>query len=90
MTEETENKLKFIVPTEIPPHALAFIIDGVVQEVINTSDRFAAICLSDPVITYATGTSLMVGQTTYDAATKKFTHPDGTTEVADEFEIAEQ
>ena len=90
MTEETETKPKFIVPTEMPPHALAFVIDGVVQEVIHTSDRFAAICLSNPVIIHATGTSLVVGQTIFDEETKEFHNPDGSTHVAGEFALSEQ
>jgi hypothetical protein len=78
---------KFIVPTEPPPHAISYSLDGVVQEVIYTSDRFAAINLSEPVIAYATGVHVVIGRTKYDPETKTFTHPDGTTEVAEEFEL---
>lgn len=90
MTEDADTKLKFIVPTEMPPHEVAFVIDGVVQERIWVPDRFGAILLSDPMITYANGVSVVVGQTTYDPETKTFTHPDGTTEQAAQFEISEQ
>jgi hypothetical protein len=85
MTED--NKPQFIVPTELPPHAIAFIIDGVVEDVIHTSDRFAALTLSEPTIAYATGVHFVVGETTYDPATKIFTNPDGTTETAEEFVV---
>jgi hypothetical protein len=78
---------EFIVPTEPPPHAIAFVIDGVVEEVIYTHDRFAAINLSQPLIVYATGVHPIVGKTTYDANTKEFHNPNGSVEIAEEFEI---
>ena len=71
-----------------PPHTIAFVIDGVVRDVIATNDGFAAILLSEPTIAYANGVKEIhdhVGQTKYDAETGVFTHPDGTTEVADKF-----
>lgn len=41
----------------IPSHYIAFIIDGVVQQVIATDSRFAAIFLSNPTIVDVTGRS---------------------------------
>jgi hypothetical protein len=35
---------------QLPPVKLAFIIDGVVQDVLHTDDRLAAIFLSEPTI----------------------------------------
>jgi hypothetical protein len=46
----------FIVPTELPPHRIGFVLDGVVQDAIWVHDRFAAILLSDPIIINMTGT----------------------------------
>jgi hypothetical protein len=37
-------------PINIPSHYLAFIIDGVVQQVLAADSRFAAIFLSNPTI----------------------------------------
>lgn len=34
----------------LPPIRLAFVIDGVVQDIINTDERLAAILLSDPIV----------------------------------------
>ena len=34
----------------LPPRKIAFIIDGEVVELMNTTDRLAAILLSEPVI----------------------------------------
>jgi hypothetical protein len=34
----------------LPPVRLAFVIDGVVQDIINTDERLAAILLSDPIV----------------------------------------
>ena len=81
------NGTPYIVPTEPPPHAIAFIVDGVVEEVIRTSDRFAALLLSNPTVVYATGTHLTVSHTTFDATTNTFTNPNGTVEQPEEFEI---
>jgi hypothetical protein len=86
MSDEKES-LRFIIPTELPEHEIAFVIDGVVQERIWVPDRFAALLLSEPVITYTNGVNVVVGESTYDPETKTFTHPDGTTEQAKEFEI---
>lgn len=34
----------------LPPIRLAFILDGVVQDIINTDERLAAILLSEPLV----------------------------------------
>ena len=86
MSDNTRQH-QFLVPTDAPPHAIAFVIDGVVEEIIYTQDRFAAINLSQPLIVYATGTHPIVGQTTYDEDTKEFHNPNGTVETAEEFEF---
>ena len=36
--------------SELPPIRLAFILDGVVQDIINTDERLAAILLSEPLV----------------------------------------
>lgn len=85
MSDETTTATVTTIPN--PPHAIAFIIDGVVQDRAWFPDRLAAILLSNPTIVYATGIATITpGQTTYDPATKTFTHPDGTTEQADEYD----
>ena len=35
---------------ELPPVKIAFILDGVVQDILHTDDRLAAIFLSEPTI----------------------------------------
>lgn len=65
------------MPTELPPHAITFVLDGVAQDTIYTQDRFAAILLSNPVIVKTTGLQLIPGQTKYDASTGKFLNEDG-------------
>lgn len=35
---------------QLPPVKLAFILDGVVQDVLHTDDRLAAIFMSEPII----------------------------------------
>lgn len=65
------------------PHHLALIIDGVVQDVMFTDPRLAAILLSNPVVVDVTPSSdptvprndVYIG-TLYDAATGTFTHPE--------------
>ncbi len=71
-----------------PPHSIAFLIDGVVQEVLYTHDRFAAILQSDPVIVNATGVTPRIGQTTYDPETGEFSNPDGGIQIASPIDIA--
>lgn len=39
----------------IPAHYVAFIIDGIVQQVLATDSRFAAIFLSNPTVVDVTG-----------------------------------
>jgi len=39
---------------ELPPVKIAFVIDGVVVDVLRTDDRLAAIFLSNPTIVDAT------------------------------------
>lgn len=40
-----------VEPTpDLPPHKVAFILDGAVQDVLHTDARLAAILLSNPVI----------------------------------------
>ena len=36
--------------TPLPPIRLAFVLDGRVQEILNTDTRLAAIFLSDPIV----------------------------------------
>ena len=38
----------------LPPNKIAFVLDGVVQDVLHTDDRLAAILLSNPTIVDAT------------------------------------
>jgi hypothetical protein len=66
-------------PTDLPPHAIAFVIDDVVQDQIWTQDRMAAILLSNPKIVKATGIEgIIVGQTFYNSETGQFVQQDGT------------
>lgn len=41
--------------TPLPPIRLAFVLDGRVQEILNTDTRLAAIFLSDPIVIDTTG-----------------------------------
>lgn len=36
--------------TPIPPRRVAFIIDNVIQDVLHTDERLAALFLSEPII----------------------------------------
>jgi hypothetical protein len=66
-------------PTDLPPHAIAFVIDDVVQDQIWTQDRMAAILLSKPLIVKSTGIEgIVVGQTMYNSETSQFVQQDGT------------
>ena len=38
----------------MPPHAIAFVIDGVVADLLFTEDRLAAILLSEPTMVEVT------------------------------------
>jgi hypothetical protein len=66
------------MPTELPPHAITFVLDGIAQDTIYTQDRFAAILLSNPIIVKTTGLKLIPGESKYDAASGLFLNPDGT------------
>jgi hypothetical protein len=68
---------------------VALVIDGKVMDVIGTTDRMHAVLTSNPTIVNLgsdaqKATSLVPEQCTYDAATKTFTNPDGSTFVAPE------
>ena len=66
-------------PADLPPHAIAFVIDDVVQDQIWTQDRMAAILLSKPLIVKSTGIEgIVVGQTLYNSETGEFVQQDGT------------
>ena len=86
MSDE-EEPLRFIVPTELPPHGIGFVIDGVVEQSIHVHDEFGAVLLSEPIIVHTTGVNIIPGRTKYDPETGLFTQPDGTTEAAEEFEL---
>ena len=59
-----------------PMIRIAFILDGFVQEVIECSEKFAAILLSRPIARNITGLDIPVGFQ-YDVATDTFTDFDG-------------
>ena len=86
MSDE-KPELRFIVPTELPPHGVGFVLDGVVLENTHHYDRLAAVLLSNPIIVNTTGVQILPGYTKYDPSTGVFTQPDGTTEVAEPFEL---
>jgi hypothetical protein len=66
-------------PADLPPHAIAFVIDDVVQDQIWCQDRLAAILLSKPLIVKSTGIEgIVVGQTLYNSETGEFVQQDGT------------
>lgn len=44
----------------LPPVRLAFILDGRVQELLNTDTRLAAIFLSQPVVVDTTGQDIKI------------------------------
>lgn len=59
---------------QMPPKKIALIIDGVVQEVLHTDERLAAIFLSEPIIVDATdmySEESLIGKS-YDSATGAF------------------
>jgi len=63
---------------ELPPYKIAFIIDNKVVDILHTSDRLAAIFLSEPTIVDVTGengTVLCEVQDDYDPETGTFTTP---------------
>jgi hypothetical protein len=60
---------------ELPPVRIAFVIDGVVQDVMHTDERLAAILLSEPLIIDITdredASSITLGYT-YNSNTSQF------------------
>ena len=65
-------------PADLPPHAIAFVIDDVVQDQIWCQDRLAAILLSNPIIVKSTGVDgIVVGQTFYNSETGEFVQDNG-------------
>ena len=63
-------------PQDAPPNAIAFVIDGVVEDVIYTQDRFAAILTSEPTIVPLKDIKGVIpGQTKWDGT--NFIHVDG-------------
>jgi hypothetical protein len=68
---------------------VAVIIDGKVMDVMGTTDRMHAMLTSNPIIVNLGSNaqkamSLVPEQCEYDAATRTFTNPDGSTFVAPE------
>ena len=66
-----ETTLEQLVPVRI-----ALILDGVVQDVINTDDRLAALFLSDPIIidvTEASESEFITGGYLYNQELNTFT-----------------
>jgi hypothetical protein len=64
-------------PTPIPtptPIKLAFILDGRVQEMLNTDSRLAAIFLSEPIIVDISGKQIKL-QSSYNPDNGEFTDP---------------
>ena len=66
----------------LPPIKLAFIIDGVVTDVLHTDERLAAIFLSEPLILDVTDrvSDSIVPNAKYNSEDGSFTHPDNVTE----------
>jgi len=63
----------------VPPARIAFILDGVVQDVLNTDDRLAAIFLSQPKIVDVTEISeseFITSGYLYDEVSNTFTRPE--------------
>jgi len=66
-------------PVDLPPHAIVFVIDDVIQDQIWCQDRLAAILLSNPTIVKSTGVDgIVVGQTFYNSETGEFVQDNGT------------
>lgn len=65
-------------PHELAPIKIAFIIDNVVVDLMNTDDRWGAIFLSDPTtvdVTDRVAAGLPIVGTIYDEETKSFIIP---------------
>ena len=58
----------------LPPVKIAFVLDGRVQELLNTDTRLAAIFLSEPIAVDTTGLDVKIFSK-YDPETKSFTPP---------------
>ena len=57
-----------------PPHSIAFVLDGYVQDVIHVNPRLAALFLSNPIAVDVTGAENEVSPGfQYDAKTNIFT-----------------
>ncbi len=65
-------------PEQLVPVRIAYILDGVVQDVVNTDDRLAALFLSDPLIidvTEASESEFITGGYIYNQELNTFTKP---------------
>lgn len=74
----TENLQTTETIQTLAPARIAFIIDGVVQDVLNTDDRLAAIFLSQPKVVDVSEISeseFITSGYTYDEASNTFTKP---------------
>lgn len=60
--------------TPLPPIKLAFVLDGRVQEMLNTDSKLAAIFLSEPIVVDITGQDIHM-LSKYDSTTNTFTQP---------------
>jgi hypothetical protein len=58
----------------LPPIKLAFILDGRIQEILNTDNRLAAIFLSQPIVVDISNQNVAM-LSTYDEQTQTFTPP---------------
>jgi hypothetical protein len=72
------DDLNSVQPTEKPPHSIAFVVDGFVQDVIHVQPRLAAIFLSEPIAVDVTGAVAVFGADVspgfqYDVKTNTFT-----------------
>ena len=56
-------------------HYIAFIIDGVVQQILKSDPRFAAILLSEPTIIEVESDIVVQAGFTYNEQTNTFTSP---------------
>ena len=61
---------------DVPPIKVAFVIDGVLVDVLHTDERLGAIFLSEPTIVNVTDTyTTLVPNSVYNPETGKFTAP---------------
>jgi len=87
MSDESTPEKAQVIKVPNPPYQISWVKDGVVQETIWTSERFAALLLSGAVPVYSEGGEPHIGQTTYDPETNTFTHPSGATYTPAKFEL---